>query len=288
MEMAPSPMACVAPPAQQMSAFDEHLDSNGILLKQKTNECCRCFVCQPNIHWTIAHQVPKSADIDFDQLQEGEFWIQEDAGYCGRAWSCWAPGCRATTYRTLDRREWEDARGTAPDSKSLLTHRKNQTCGQNVIVGCGEDGAVRCPMCCCLPYMESFDANGTKLGRTQYMCDLHLFVPKFKVLDAQNNLVYMIRPNTCFGGCCVRCKCDGVKGKCFRVPFYIRDPETMEAHDGGEAAITDLWAGLKNECCFKKNIYSVNWPDKSNRAMRSTLIGSALLIDVALFEQEGQ
>ena len=247
-----------------MSAFDEHLDSNGILLKQKTNECCRCFVCQPNIHWTIAHQVPKSADIDFDQLQEGEFGFRKMPGI---AVARGAAGRLGAGQPRIAR--WIGVRGggtPAPDSKSLLTHRKNQTCGQNVICVFSEDGAVRCPMCCCLPYMEHrLRAN-----------DANLFVPKFKVLDAQNNLVYMIRPNTCFGGCCVRCKCDGVKGKCFRVPFYIRDPETMEAHDGGEAAITDLWAGLKNECCFKKNIYSVNWPDKSNRAMRSTLIGSAL------------
>lgn len=50
------------------------------------------------------------------------------------------------------------------DSKLVLMYCKNQMCGQNVIVGCSEDGVVWCLMCCCLFYMDSFDANGTKFG----------------------------------------------------------------------------------------------------------------------------
>jgi hypothetical protein len=49
--------------------------------------------------------------------------------------------------------------------------------------------------------------------------------------------MYMIRPDVCCMGCCVKCKCDGQKGKCFRVPFYIRDPQTMEPIDSREAAV---------------------------------------------------
>lgn len=116
------------------------------------------------------------------------------------------------------------------------------------------------------------------------MCDLYLFVFKFKVFDVQNNFMYMICLNMCFGGCCVQCKFDGVKGKCFRVSFYIRDLEIMEVYDGGEVVIIDFWVGFKNECCFKKNVYSVNWFDKLNRAMRSTFIGFAFFIDVVFFE----
>ena len=44
--------------------------------------------------------------------------------------------------------------------------------GQNVICVFSEDGAVRCPMCCCLPYMESFGArsSGERSTCATYTC----------------------------------------------------------------------------------------------------------------------
>jgi hypothetical protein len=99
------------------------------------------------------------------------------------------------------------------------------------------------------------------------MCDQWCFVPKFKVNTAQvcrlgwapppspppprnyhlsgslrcaapqDQLMYMIRPDVCCMGCCVKCKCDGQKGKCFRVPFYIRDPQTMDPIDTRQAVV---------------------------------------------------
>ena len=102
-----------------------------------------------------------------------------------------------------------------------MTHRKNQTCGQNVICVFSEDGGRAVSDVLLFALHGEPGQRICAASEASSTCDLHLFVPKFKVLDAQNNLVYMIRPNTCFGGCCVRCKCDGVKGKCFRVPFYV-------------------------------------------------------------------
>ena len=116
MEMAPSPMACVAPPAQQMSAFDEHLDSNGILLKQKTNECCRCFVCQPNIRGRLRIKSRKARTSISTSSRGGVL----DSGRCRVLRSrvellgAWVPGNHVSP-------RWIGVSGRAsatPDSKS--------------------------------------------------------------------------------------------------------------------------------------------------------------------------
>lgn len=105
-------------------------------------------------------------------------WVQEDAPYCGRCWSYCAPGSRATTYRTISGLPDEKA---PPATQSVLTHEKGSTCGQNAIVMCSDQGPVRCPCCCYLPYLNTKDGSGKLIGTSKYICDMCLFVPKFKV-----------------------------------------------------------------------------------------------------------
>ena len=64
-----------------------------------------------------------------------------------------------------------------------MTHSKPQTCGVTAIVLITDSGPVYCPMCCCLPLLETRDTSGKLLGKTQYYCDECLWVPKFKVMD---------------------------------------------------------------------------------------------------------
>lgn len=54
-----------------------------------------------------------------------------------------------------------------------------------------------------------------------------VFVPKFDVYDGNGEKKYRLRPDTCVGGCCVMCRCGGPKGKCCKVPYIIRDPNTV-------------------------------------------------------------
>jgi hypothetical protein len=70
------------------------------------------------------------------------------------------------------------------------------------------------------------------------------------------------------------------------VPFYIRDPHTKEKLDGGEAVITDLWAGWMHECCTRRDLYSVKFPKSATAAQKATLLGVAHLIDITDVEQE--
>ena len=151
----------------------------------------------------------------------------------------------------------------------IFTHEKARTNG----VSCGL-GDKRCPCCYNLPYLETKDSNGKPLGHTEYVCDMCLFVPKFDVFDANGNKAYRIRPDTCVGGLCVMCRCGGNGGKCCRVPFIIRDPNTQEplkagGYEGsGEsmAQITSLWTGLKR-CCLRKDAYGEDV--RGSEAMRA-------------------
>ena len=66
--------------------------------------------------------------------------------------------------------------------------------------------------------------------------------------------------------------------------FYLRNPETNDKI--GDGQISDLWLGFKNECCHKRNMYAIQYPPGATDAMKKTLIGTALLVDITVFEQE--
>mmetsp|Transcript_9185 Transcript_9185/g.22959 ORF Transcript_9185/g.22959 Transcript_9185/m.22959 type:complete len:83 (+) Transcript_9185:433-681(+) len=78
------------------------------------------------------------------------------------------------------------------------------------------------------------------------------------------------------------------------IPFYIRDPETMEAvvsavRDGmgeNKAQIKKVWSGLKKECCTDADNFQVLFPANSDVATRASLMGSNILIDFAFFETQ--
>ena len=210
-------------------------------------------------------------------------FIQEDAPCCQRSCSFYAPGCRKTQYNA-------HAGGDA-NGELLLTHSKGQSCGQSAIVACSNDGPIYCPMCCCLPYLNTNGPQGEAYGSSKYICDGCLFVPKFIIKDAAGQIQYLVRPNTCCAGCCIKCKCGGKGSRCCTVPFMIRDPttklpleSTTPSLPGGEKAeILKLWAGMAKECCGRNN-YAIRFPASAPRELRATLMGSAILMDITLFE----
>lgn len=126
------------------------------------------------------------------------------------------------------------------------------------------------------------------LGRTQYICDKCLFVPKYEVWNGSlTEVLYRIRPDTCVGGMCPKCICGGEKGRCCAMPFFIRRPkppfEPVPAEDGTDAQIINLWSG-KKECCMRQN-YGLKFPKDATPDTRATLVGSTLLVEMLHFEQ---
>jgi hypothetical protein len=125
--------------------------------------------------------------------------ISEEASRCGRTCSFCMPGHRATKYTVRAGLYDEENPGTQ-SNRVLYTHEKDTTCGTNVFIAFTDGGQLRIPMCCNLPYLETKDANGAKLGRTQYICDACLFVPKFHISNRNGETKYLLRPDTCVAG----------------------------------------------------------------------------------------
>jgi len=249
------------------------VDQPGFMVYQKTSQCCRCCCLQPNIDW-IMHDYKEGWGHE-DQLPI-VMNIKEEANYFGRCCSFCYPGFRQTKYTVRA--------GESETSPALFTHEKPFTCSHCPLVMLSDGGPVRVPCCCCLPYLETRGPDGELLGVSKYVCDSCCFVPKYSLEDANGNLVYRVRPDTCCGGICVRCRTSGGgRGKCFRIPFIIRNADYEPVDD---AKIEDLWAGMKHECCTNREMYGVKFPAGADDATRKALIGMTLLIDITMNEQD--
>ena len=91
---------------------------------------------------------------------------------------------------------------------------------------------THCSCCQPHPYLETKDADGKTIGKTEFVCDWWIFVPKFDIYDGSGEKKYRLRPDTCIGGCCVMCRCGGKGsgGKCCRLPYIVRDPNTVSLY----------------------------------------------------------
>lgn len=277
------------------SAVDEKQtqedDIKGIVMTQKTSQCCRVLCCQPNIDWTVTPWTEEIETLGSDWSGSGVgshvaysspyARVEEDAPWAGRCYSCLAPGSRATTLRYYDAEK---------NDHVMMSHSKGCTNGQNQFLCPGENGNnLRMPCCCFLPYMNSYDANGTLVGTSRYECDACLFVPKYSIYSTTGQPWWVVRPDTCLCGCCVHCQCcDGSrKARCFRVPYYVRDPVTWEKVDQGNAKFVDLWSGWEAECCTKRDVFEVKFPQNATPSQKTALVGCAHLIDITIIEQRG-
>jgi hypothetical protein len=317
--------------APESMTIDRLGELDELVVAQTTQLCCRQGCCRPSINWVLLdssnYELGNGGGSYRNPLELPSVggWIHEEATFFQRC-LCQNAGTRETRF-VHHAGLPPDALGTedyhwiqAGPTSSFLTqeellsnivavHEKSNTCSTNC--------------CCCpnsLPYLRTMDSTGRFLGETRYICDSCIFVPKFLVLDQHHNPRFLLRPDTCWGGLCIAPRFGGKKGKCYRLPFLVRDPTTMipfgasiSTQNGEEtetAQVTQLWSGLANEVCFKKrHAYHIAFPvQQSNTSTASTsvplrststsplsscsiedklvLIGSSILIDVAMFENE--
>eukprot|EP00536_Pseudo-nitzschia_multiseries_P005164 jgi/Psemu1/303145/fgenesh1_kg.94_\ len=289
--------------------MDRLQETEELIIAQSTSQCCRKGCCQKSINWVVAEGnnfEPGADPFNLDSVS----WIHEESSFWGRCLSHCAAGFRSQKYvqhhgpppvgLTNENNDWctcqceekpFDLTEAEMSSNVVVVHEKKRTCG---VFCCW----VPC-VCnsCGLPYLETKDAStGKVLGKTQYICDMCCFVPKYDILDASGNQKYRLRPDVCLLGLCVRCRCggSGQKGKCCRVPFIIRDPITREPIHSSltkngkpvKAMVDTLWSGWKNECCGKKNAYHLTFPSNITPEEKAVLMGSTILVDVTMFEQE--
>merc|ERR1740129_174284 len=114
-----------------------------------------------------------------------------------------------------------------------------------------------------------------------------LYVPKFKYSE-EGKPVYILKPETCCGGCCIACSCCSGKG-CVYIPFYFHDPETMVVLGGyndDAPQIRKVWAGFKKECCSTADTFVVKCPQGIDAKRKAGLLGMTFLIDFTWFERQ--
>jgi len=154
-------------------------------------------------------------------------------------------------------------------------------------------GTYNSPCCCALPSIETVDGQtGERLGSSQYLCDRYLAVPKWEVRDPSGAPQYLIRPDTCCGGCCIEIKfCGGRGARSIYVPFYIREPVEpfvkVNGANGEPAMINKVWSGFKKECCSDADNFFVRFPAGASPGTKANLLGANVLVDFSFFETQG-
>ena len=118
------------------------LDSNnidtymqdGVVMAQKTSQCCRFCCCQPEIDWELRVLTQDISVLPVSQQQGGYdslntvMNVEEESPYFGRCWSYCLPGFRRTMYTV---RGGGGEVGTGP---VLMRHSKDQTCGVSCLL----------------------------------------------------------------------------------------------------------------------------------------------------------
>jgi len=255
-----------------------------VLVKQTMKGCLQeCCGCEAKSEYKVSNMDWQY--IEGTKLKEGamtmadELYIIEESNCCVRI--CCQDG-RALTLKV--------STGGEPGGQPVVEYRK--PCGMPVCFTIHtENGTVDCPCCCLLPQMTAFSPDGRELNKTRYVCDLCMYVPKFMYSEGGTD-IYKIRPETCCGGCCVVCTCNGGKPQ---IPFYFwegKDFDQMvkgpQGGEGGTPQILKVWAGLKKECCSTADNFAVFFPPNCTPERKAGLLGATMLVDFVFFEGRNQ
>jgi len=281
--------------------MDRFGDLDELVLAQSTQMCLRHGCCRASINWVLLDSSnfdPRAQNVGgmnpFDLPSVGG-WIHEESKFFQRCFfSC--PGFRETRFvhhaglppQSLGSEDRHFCRVQLSSTSSFL---KNEQLTHDIVAVHEKKNTCGVGLCCCyLPYLRTTNNDGRYLGETRYVCDECIFVPKFMVFDQNKNPKYLLRPDTCIMGLCVMPRFGGQGGKCCRLPFLLRDPKTLRPllsnTDEEKAQVTELWTGVVNELCFKRHAYHIAFPSDATVEEKLTLIGSSILVDVAIFEQD--
>jgi hypothetical protein len=257
-------------------------DKNGVLVKQTMRGCLQeCLGCEAKSEFKISKMEHEWMDgykiLDQGQNQEDIMYALEESSFFCRC--CWRDG------RPFDMVVSE---GSEKGGQELLHFVK--PCSFPLYFSIPtKDGSVDCPCCCFLPKLSTTLPGGTELGNeSAYICDQNLCVPKLKYSE-NGQAVYILKPETCCGGCCISCEPCG-KG-CIYIPFYFHDPESGDvvggSYDGKDTPqIRKVWAGLKKECCSTADTFAVMFPKDINTNRKAGLLGLTFLLDFTVFERQ--
>jgi len=264
-------------------AFGRH---DAMLVKQTMRGCCQeCMGCEAKSEFKVSGL--DWGNVESYKVSEAamnapdEMYALEESSFLCRC--CWRDG-----------RPFNVMVSSGGEKGGTPIVNYNKPCGFPLYFSIPtKDGSVDCPCCCLLPKLDT-EANGNKLGSTSsYICDINLMVPKLQYSE-QDNPVYILKPETCCGGCCIACNpCEG-KG-CVYIPFYFHHPGSgqviNENQDKGgyndqAPQIRKVWAGLKKECCSTADTFAIKFPPGIDANRKAGLLGLTFLLDFTVFERQ--
>lgn len=275
--------AKVEAPAQEAmgdsnALIDKHFAQyDSMLVKQTMRGCLQeCLGCEAKSEFKVAPLDWSKVDgfrIDTSAMERPEsMYALEKSSFCCRFF--WRDGRPFTM---------EVSEGSEAGGAPIVQFKK--PCGFPLYC---EIKDYTFPCCCLLPKVETQLPDGTSLGsESAYQCDLCLYVPKFKYSE-NGEAVYILKPETCCGGCCIACKCCSGKG-CVYLPFYFHEPSTMTVmggYNGDAPQISKVWAGWKKECCSTADTFAINFPKSIDAKRKAGLLGMTFLIDFVWFERQ--
>lgn len=276
-------------PAQQAmapqieAAFGKH---EALLVKQTMRGCIQeCLGCEAKSEFQVAGLEWSQVDgykVNEDAMNApNEMYAIEQSSCCCRL--CWRDG------RPFN---MEVSTGGEPGGDPLVNFLKPCGCPIYFTIPLGESGKVDCPCCCMLPEVNTTTPDGVSLNsQSKYICDINMMVPKLKYSE-NGEPVYIVKPETCCGGCCIQCSCGG-KG-CIYIPFYFHDPSSGEVINHTDSPgysdkapqIRKVWAGLKKECCSTADTFAVKFPLDITANRKAGLLGMTFLLDFTVFERQ--
>jgi len=263
-----------APQQQSMDAIEAAFAKHEALLVKQTMRGClqECLGCEAKSEYKISGF--DMAELEGVRVSEAAL-KRDDEMYATEESSLFCRCC------------WRDGRpfnmavsgGGAPGGSGVVNY--NKPCSMPLQMS-------SFPCCFMLPKVETTTPEGAPLGsESEYICDACLFVPKLKYSE-NGQAVYILRPETCCGGCCVACDCVSCKGLAY-TPFFFHDPETMQPVGGYEdkaPQIRKVWAGFKKECFSTADTFMVKFPPNTDSKRKAGLLGLSFLLDFAVFERQ--
>mmetsp|Transcript_5983 Transcript_5983/g.22705 ORF Transcript_5983/g.22705 Transcript_5983/m.22705 type:complete len:273 (+) Transcript_5983:100-918(+) len=214
-------------------------DKNGLLVKQTRRGCRQeCLGCEAKSEYKISAMEWNLIYDDYKVSEEGKqqqdiMYALEKSNYCCRR--CWRDG------RPFNMKVSE---GGQPGGAEVLQYIK--PCSFPLYFSIPtQNGSIDCPCCCLLPKLSTSSANGTPLeNQSKYICDINLAVPKLQYLE-KGNPVYILKPETCCGGCCI--VCNPCTGKGLGSTFL--STSTTPASGVSSAATTAARRRLRSASC---------------------------------------
>jgi len=231
--------------------MERHMNgSEKVVIVQKRKGCFQeCLGCEHEDFFDIYKNDEKTKFAT----------AKEDAGFCWRYW------CSPNHKFTINMKE----EGTGAEMMSF--HHPFVCCAS-------------CCSCCCFQKM-TMKMGGKEIGKMEdqaYCC-----VPRFQVTDEKGKGVYKVHQPTCVGGMCVNICYDGL---CNCKTAFQVFPHDQKDTDNGAKHIGEIMKkprSLATELFSDAAIFDVTMPNGATTEQKGLLIGTALFLNSAFFEDKG-